>query len=353
MIYWCFNCSNISFDNICSNCSEEFYDDYIPLDPTYYPELNYKSKGFIIDLFKRKEKQYLELKKEEVIVKYNKYKQPYFINFMHLVGKYGTETGDPATDPKLNLFKQVLLRLDFNEIADFPELLSKLVRSTAFQFRYNKFVTRFEPHIKSSFKDTLRSYISESGTTYRENYYMMLYYFWTNNLFNHKLEFKSPEDDEPLMSYYNANIFLNICESIYNDILVIRLKNSLENFDKKELITMYEVDIMSGYEFEDFVVKIFNTLGYSVEETKRSNDQGADLFATRYGQKIVIQAKNYKDNVGNSAIQQVLTAKRFYGCDQAMVITNRLYTPSAKELAEASEVKLVDRNELQKMAIMM
>ncbi|MEJ6952090.1 hypothetical protein [Natronospora cellulosivora (SeqCode)] len=59
MIYWCFKCGKISFENICHDCGEEFYDEYIPLDPAYYPELNYKSKGFIIDLFKKKEKKYL------------------------------------------------------------------------------------------------------------------------------------------------------------------------------------------------------------------------------------------------------------------------------------------------------
>ena len=111
---------------------------------------------------------------------------------------------------------------------------------------------------------------------------------------------------------------------------------------------MYEIDAMSGYEFEDFLGKLLSTIGYDVQVTKRSGDQGADLFAERFGKKIVIQAKNYSDNVGNSAVQQVLAAKTFYTCDQAMVIVSSYFTPSAKELAESAGVRLVDRTELQK-----
>ena len=53
------------------------------------------------------------------------------------------------------------------------------------------------------------------------------------------------------------------------------------------------------------------------------------------------------DNVGNSAVLQVLAAKTFYSCDQAMVITNSHFTPSAKELANPAGVLSVDRRELQ------
>ena len=52
--------------------------------------------------------------------------------------------------------------------------------------------------------------------------------------------------------------------------------------------------------------------------------------------------------MGNSAVQQVLAAKQFYSCDDAMVVTNSMFTRSAKDLAEAGGVKLVDRNELQR-----
>ena len=76
---------------------------------------------------------------------------------------------------------------------------------------------------------------------------------------------------------------------------------------------------MDGFAFEDFLVKLFTSLGYSVQTTQRTGEQGADLFAEQFGSKIVIQAKNYSGSVGNSAVQQVLGAKQFYTCDDAIL----------------------------------
>ena len=110
---------------------------------------------------------------------------------------------------------------------------------------------------------------------------------------------------------------------------------------------MYHVDAMNGYEFEKFLCQIFQTAGYDVEGTKLSGDQGADLFVSKFGKKMVIQAKNYSGNVGNSAVQEAISAKSFYGCDDAMVVTNSYFTRSAIELANAASVRLAGRRELQ------
>lgn len=40
------------------------------------------------------------------------------------------------------------------------------------------------------------------------------------------------------------------------------------------------------------------------------------------GKNMVIQAKNSTGSVGNTAVLQAISAKAFYGCDEAMVVTN-------------------------------
>ena len=104
---------------------------------------------------------------------------------------------------------------------------------------------------------------------------------------------------------------------------------------------------MDGFQFESFLVEIFQTIGYDVRETQKTADQGADLFVSRFGKTMVIQAKNYSGSVGNAAVQQAISAKAFYGCDEAMVVTNSYFTRSAKELAATAAVRLVDREGLQ------
>jgi len=180
---------------------------------------------------------------------------------------------------------------------------------------------------------------------------LFLFYIWSN-----KIEFSSVEFNEkaeatpgvPLVSFDEVKKYLAVCEHIYFDILVDRLATRLEHFNPNKFVTMYLVDAMDGFQFEDFLVEVFQTMGYDVKETKRTQDQGADLFVTRFGKDMVIQAKNYSGSVGNSAVQQVISAKTFYGCDEAMVVTNSYFTRSAKELAESALVRLIDRDELQK-----
>lgn len=136
-------------------------------------------------------------------------------------------------------------------------------------------------------------------------------------------------------------------------------EQKLENFAKRlkrSNISEQKVpdfDLMTGQEFEQFLAQIFIKMGYEVAITKASGDQGVDIIASKDGKKLGIQAKRYSGSVGNSAIQEAVAGKTFYHLDKVMVITNSVFTNSAKELADANQVILWDRNILkEKMAIL-
>jgi restriction system protein len=61
---------------------------------------------------------------------------------------------------------------------------------------------------------------------------------------------------------------------------------------------------------------------------------------------ILIQAKRYQGAVGNRAVQEVISAVAYYGGDEGWVITNSSFTPSAKALAQKSNVRLIDGRKL-------
>ena len=262
------------------------------------------------------------------------------------MGQVGEESQGEADYSNLLLFHNVLIRVGFDELLEMNTLTKKLVRSTSFRFQFADFVRRVKTHISSDLERTLRSWIDERGAGFRDDLPMLLYHLWKNGRFTDQVGYS--EDSIPLIPGLELKRLQKVCEEIYFDILVSRFKTTLERFDPSLFITMYAVDAMSGYDFEDFLAKLLTTIGYDVQVTKRSGDQGADLFAEKFGKKIVIQAKNYSENVGNSAVQQVLAAKTFYSCEQAMVMTNSYFTPSAKDLAQSAGVRLVDRRELQK-----
>jgi restriction system protein len=121
------------------------------------------------------------------------------------------------------------------------------------------------------------------------------------------------------------------------------LKNPTPSIKKT---TIFDIDLMTGLEFEQFIAKLFEKKGYTVEVTKASGDQGIDVIAEKGGTKIGIQAKCYSGTVGNSAVPEAVAGKQFYRCDKAMVITNNYFTPSATELAAANDVILWNRDTL-------
>jgi len=113
----------------------------------------------------------------------------------------------------------------------------------------------------------------------------------------------------------------------------------------------YSIDLMTGSEFEEFIAKLFIKMGYSAYTTKTSGDQGIDVIAEKNGIKYGIQAKCYSGSVGNSAVQEAVAGKLFYGCDKVIVITNNTYTKSAVELAAANGVILWDRTILKEKLV--
>jgi restriction endonuclease Mrr len=101
---------------------------------------------------------------------------------------------------------------------------------------------------------------------------------------------------------------------------------------------------LRGIAFENFLADVFRVLGFHVEMTKASGDQGVDLIVTKgKGRKIAVQAKGYDKSVGNKAVQEAFAGMRFYRCTDCAVITNSEFTPGACDLADKMpECTLID-----------
>jgi restriction system protein len=110
---------------------------------------------------------------------------------------------------------------------------------------------------------------------------------------------------------------------------------------------MFEIDRMSGYEFEAKLAIMFRSLGYRAEVVgSNGGDFGGDLVVSKGGTRTVVQAKCWKKNVGVKAIQEAVAAKAMYRAEEAMVVTNARFTKQAHELARKNRVKLWGRDEL-------
>ena len=140
------------------------------------------------------------------------------------------------------------------------------------------------------------------------------------------------------------------------DTTLIVLKHYIQ--EKEERLTRESVSVLpqkfstlSGSDFENLLYRLFGAMGYAVQKTGKSGDQGGDLIANLNGQRVVIQAKCYTSTVGNGAVQQAVAAQKFYDCNKIMVVTNSSFTKEAIELAKVNNVELIGGGKLSELLL--
>ncbi len=100
---------------------------------------------------------------------------------------------------------------------------------------------------------------------------------------------------------------------------------------------------MDGRSYEIYCADYLRQQGYrNVQVTKGSHDQGIDVIAWYRHKKYGIQCKYYESPVSNHSVMEAYTGGAFYGCDHVMVMTNSTFTKSAKELADETDVILLE-----------
>jgi len=117
---------------------------------------------------------------------------------------------------------------------------------------------------------------------------------------------------------------------------------------------IYDIDKMTGEQFEEMLEIIFTNLGYKAKRTspdRTKSDYGVDLIIERDGIKTAVQAKRWKEKVGEDAVREVYSGMNTYNCTEAMVVTNSNFTKMALKLAKSDNVKLWNRKDLIKILL--
>jgi HJR/Mrr/RecB family endonuclease len=128
----------------------------------------------------------------------------------------------------------------------------------------------------------------------------------------------------------------------------VAFEKKLEESTDATKMSMTEVTKLSGHEFERFLGEVFKKRGYLVKRLPGSGDHGADLLLEKFNEKIAVQAKRHEGTIGNAAVQEVHTAKDYYECDKAWIITTSDFTSHASKEAEKVGVELITGRELER-----
>ncbi|ANO47986.1 helicase SNF2 [Flavobacterium columnare] len=123
---------------------------------------------------------------------------------------------------------------------------------------------------------------------------------------------------------------------------------------KPKIQTLTDIDRLTPNLFEATIGALYNKQGFEVYLTPYSNDKGVDVVVLKNGENYLIQAKQTKSLVGNDAIQEICTAKKYYEDRfkeqfQLLTITNNDYSSSATLLAKSNDITLLNRGHLENL----
>lgn len=307
-----------------SSTSKDYVDKFMSVYRSNYPENLHIFKGMIYskrkinpDVIENEIESYLKLL---LLNKYS-YKSIYGHNPIYdfkLIHDFSKTYGNSYKEEDLENLNKLLITKEI-KIHDI-NILKKLISKATLEYSYSMFTECMKTETP----------LDEIG-----------YVKTTIKLFGNNLDYQLPFLHRFLMERNLTSLeYNNFEEHIKTKIFELNLVSG------KKQLSVHNVDVMNGYKFEAFVGQLYEKMGYSVEQTPLSNDQGADLIISKYGERTAVQVKNYTSNVPNSAVQQVVAAKNYYGCSSCSVVTNSYFTKSAIELADANGVKLVNRDEL-------
>jgi HJR/Mrr/RecB family endonuclease len=264
----------------------------------------------------KKQKEYTE--KKHSLLQTGNYK--YVANYVHKYKEFLFE------DRKLKLFEELLEEKghQFNR-----DEIILLVNDERLQQEYEAFrevILRDNPV-------ELDDYISTALSSYGENY--ADYIDKLTKLINEKKWTKA----------VTREIVQEHLDSSMRTLERRHFENQIKDHSSK-VPSIEEIDLMNGEEFEIFLEHLFTKMGFSVERTRYTQDQGADLVIRKFGEISVVQAKRFNQLVGNGAIQEVVASIKHYNAEKGIVVTTNQFTRSAIELAASNKVTLIDRSEL-------
>jgi hypothetical protein len=129
----------------------------------------------------------------------------------------------------------------------------------------------------------------------------------------------------------------------------IALLDAQITYQPEEDLDRSFADVKNGVEYEHYVAWVLSSAGWTPQMTPGSGDHGADIIASLGGFRVAVQCKLYSSPVGNTSVQEVYSAKDFYGCHYAVVVSNAEFTRAARKISSSLGVALVHHDDLLKI----
>lgn len=113
-----------------------------------------------------------------------------------------------------------------------------------------------------------------------------------------------------------------------------------------DLNKLEDIKSLDPVVFENFVGNLFGILGYQVETTAITGDEGVDLLLKKGGSLAVVQCKRYKGSVGQPVIRDLYGAMLHHKAKEAYLVTTGNITLPAQTFAKDKPIHLISGSSL-------
>lgn len=107
-----------------------------------------------------------------------------------------------------------------------------------------------------------------------------------------------------------------------------------------------EIRQLDPVAFERFVGSLFEKMGYQVQTTPLSGDEGIDLILRKGTKLAIVQCKRYENSVGQPVVRDLYGAMVHNKADEAYLVTTGTVTLPAQQWVVGKPLHLVDGNML-------
>lgn len=103
------------------------------------------------------------------------------------------------------------------------------------------------------------------------------------------------------------------------------------------------IDNMTDEQLEGFTSNLLIKLGYSVTKPVEANSAISFLLTSSTCKIVIAKVKSHKKQIGIRLVEKVFKQMSDYDASECWVLTNRGYTPQAREFAKTNTIFLYDR----------
>ncbi|HEU5116083.1 MAG TPA: restriction endonuclease [Isosphaeraceae bacterium] len=133
-------------------------------------------------------------------------------------------------------------------------------------------------------------------------------------------------------------------ESIRQEILLARERVERQKDQARRAdLKLAQLGSLTPEGFEEFVAEMFEALGYEVERTGGSGDEGADLRVQRAGLLGIVQCKYHSRGVvGSPDLQKFLGSIQHTRSHKGFFVSTRTFSLAAEKFAAEHPIELID-----------